>query len=270
MKNEEIKKLTDTALADLIQALEQGRSECLQEYLTTLARFHSYSWGNVLLIARQKPQATRVAGYRAWLRMKRHVKKGEKGIVILAPIVVRKKETETSEDEETRLFGFRSAYVFDISQTDGEALPEFARVQGDPGHYTERLFCFADKKGIAVEFSTDIGTASGISTGGKILLKPELPAAETFAVLVHELAHERLHHGHRRKQTSKCVRETEAEAVAFVVTHAVGLETNTAAADYIQLYQGDNTTLVESLSFIQSTAAEILNFLLPTEESVTS
>jgi hypothetical protein len=113
MKNEDIKKMTDASLAELIQALEQGKSECLQKYLTTMARFHRYSWGNILLIATQKPQATRVAGYHAWLKMNRHVKKGEKGIVIIAPMVIRKKETEPSEDDETRLFGFRCAYVFD-------------------------------------------------------------------------------------------------------------------------------------------------------------
>ena len=113
MKCEEIKKLTDTALAELIQALEQGKSECLQTYLRTMARFHRYSWGNVLLIATQTPQATCVAGYQAWLKMNRHVKKGEKGIVIIAPMATRKRETEFSEDDDTSLFGFRSAHVFD-------------------------------------------------------------------------------------------------------------------------------------------------------------
>src|SRR5262249_21465742 len=93
MKSEEIKKMTDSALTELIQALEQGKSECLQNYLSTMARFHRYSWGNVLLISMQKPQATRVAGYQTWLKMNRHVRKGERGIVIIAPMVVRKKET---------------------------------------------------------------------------------------------------------------------------------------------------------------------------------
>jgi antirestriction protein ArdC len=269
MKSEEIKKMTDSALTELIQALEQGKSECLQNYLSTMARFHCYSWGNVLLISMQKPQATRVAGYQTWLKMNRHVRKGEKGIVIIAPMVVRKKETELSEDEETRLFGFRAAYVFDVTQTDGQALPEFAQVQGDPGLFTERLFSFATKLGIAVELSEELGSASGVSTGGKILLKSTLAPADTFAVLVHELAHERLHHGDGRERTDKRVRETEAEAVAFVVSQAVGLDTNTAAADYIQLYQGDKALLVESLHFIQTTAAEILNFVLPGEERQT-
>ena len=76
--------------------------------------------------------------------------------------------------------------------------------------------------------------------------------------MVHEFAHERLHAGARGKEISKTVRETEAEAVAFVVCQGIGLDTNTAAADYIQLYSGDKATLVESLGLIQQTAAEIL------------
>jgi hypothetical protein len=82
-------------------------------------------------------------------------------------------------------------------------------------------------------------------------------------VIVHEFAHERLHRGERRAQTSKTVRETEAEAVTFVVTTSIGLDTNTAAADYIQLYNGDKNTLAESLSFIQSTATEIVRAITP-------
>jgi len=263
MKCEEIKKLTDAALTNLILALEQGKSQSLQNYLSAMARFHTYSWGNVLLIASQRPDATRVAGFHTWLKLNQHVRKGEKDIVIIAPMVIRKKESEVTEDDQTRIFGFRSAYVFDVSQTEGEPLGEFAQVQGDPGQYTGRLKAFAACRGIAIEFSAEIGSASGISLGGKIILKPDLSPAEEFSVLVHELAHERLHHGERRRETNKCVRETEAEAVAFVITQAIGLDTNTAAVDYIQLYRGDKAALVESLDFIQSAAAEILAFLSP-------
>jgi antirestriction factor ArdC-like protein len=98
MKCEEIKKLTDGALANLILALEQGKSQSLQNYLSAMARFHTYSWGNVLLNATQRPDATRVAGFHTWLKLNRHVKKGEKGIVVIAPMVIRKKEFEITED----------------------------------------------------------------------------------------------------------------------------------------------------------------------------
>ncbi len=88
-----------------------------------------------------------------------------------------------------------------------------------------------------------------------------MAAASEFSVLVHEWAHERLHRSERRGQTTKTIRETEAEAVAFVVSYAIGLDTNSAAADYIALYQGDAATLSASLQFIQSSTAEFLTAL---------
>src|SRR5262249_4281955 len=106
-------------------------------YLRVMSRFHRYSWGNCLMIFIQCPDATHVAGFHAWLKMRRFVRKGENAIVILAPMVGHKKsDSEISEDGQTRLFGFRAAHVFDVSQTDGEPLPEFATVRGDPQGYS--------------------------------------------------------------------------------------------------------------------------------------
>jgi hypothetical protein len=110
--------------------------------------------------------------------------------------------------------------------------------------------------------------AKGLSSGGKITLLPDLSAAERFATLVHETAHELLHRDDRRTQTTRTVRETEAEAVAFVVCEAVGLDTNTASADYIRLYSGDKATLAESLHFIQSTAGAILTAITAVADPV--
>ncbi len=97
-----------------------------------------------------------------------------------------------------------------------------------------------------------------MSAGGRITVRPDLEAPEKFAVLAHELAHELLHRGDRRKDTSVKVRETEAEAVAFVVTKAMGLESETRSSDYIALYRGDTDVLKESLQFIQRTASKII------------
>jgi len=248
----------------LIQQLEAGRSNALTAYLNAMSRFHNYSFGNILEIARQKPEATRVAGMYAWNQLGRRVKKGEKGIRILAPIIgVKRKPQEEAEKDFTKqnvavLVGFRNAYVFDVSQTDGAELPEHASVKGDAGENRDRLIAFVNAQGIELEFNERIAPAMGVSYGGKIVLLPGQSKAEEFSTLVHELAHEMLHKADRRTTTTKTVRETEAEAIAFVVGKAVGLQTGTASADYIQLYHGNASLLAESLEVIQKASAVIL------------
>src|SRR5438128_9333620 len=130
MKLEEIKNKTNEAVSYLVAALQSGQSDVLTQYLNAMARFHNYSFGNIMLIARQKPEATNVAGIRTWNSLGRFVKRGEKGILILAPMVGkhRKKsedaeQMEDAKQPEARLFGFRAVYVFDISQTEGKDLP---------------------------------------------------------------------------------------------------------------------------------------------------
>jgi hypothetical protein len=198
----------------------------------------------------------------------RFVKKGEKGILILAPIVRRRNTSkeQNEKDESSTAVGFRAAYVFDISQTDGQDLPEIGSVNGDPREYRERLEKFVAEQTIALEYSDEIAPARGTSAGGKITLLPGQSPAEEFTTLAHELAHEMMHHDERRNSTSKRSRETEAEAVAFVVCHAIGLETGSASQDYIQLYEGDAKLLSESLQYIQHTATRILN-AIGTEET---
>jgi len=253
----------------LIEQLEAGHSEALTNYLTAMSRFHSYSFGNVLEIARQMPTATRVAGFWTWKNLGRNVKAGQKGIRILAPIVgVRRKKDEEAQKDITKqnervLLGFRNAYVFDVSQTDGVDLPEMREVSGDPGENLERLETFLKSKGIALAYNPSIAPALGMSYGGRIVLLPGQSKAETFATLVHETAHELLHKAERRTATTKTVRETEAEAVAFVVGKAVGLVTGSASADYIHLYHGNASLLAESLEVIQQTASVVLAALEP-------
>jgi antirestriction protein ArdC len=261
MNSENIKKVTNQAIEQLITALNEGRSETLTQYLAAIGRFHRYSLRNVMLIASQKPSATHVAGFHAWHKLGRIVKKGEKGILILAPIVRRKNESaeQNETDESSTAVGFRAAYVFDISQTDGQELPTIGSVNGEPREYRERLAKFVTEQGIALEYSEDIAPARGTSAGGKITLLPGQSPAEEFATLAHELAHEMMHRDERRSSTSKRSRETEAEAVAFVVCHAIGLETGSASQDYIQLYEGDAELLTESFEHIQLAATQILN-----------
>jgi len=163
----------------LIEQLEQGHSDGLTAYLTAMGRFHNYSFGNILEIARQRPNATRVAGLYAWNQLGRKVKKGERGIRILAPVVGvrRKKDSEAEKDIRTRtqnqavLVGFRSAYVFDVAQTEGKDLPELSeRVTGNVGEYRERLVDFISAQSIQLEFKESIAPALGMSYGGRIAL----------------------------------------------------------------------------------------------------
>ena len=277
MKLEDIKNKTKDAVDYLVQSLESGHSEVLTQYLGAMARFHTYSFGNVMLIARQKPDASNVAGIRTWNSLGRFVKRGEKGILILAPMVGKKRakndDAEPTEDAKgtvSTLFGFRAVYVFDVTQTEGKELPTLTEVQGDVSGYRERLVQFVASQGIELNYSERIGPAKGLSHGGKITLLLGMQPAEEFSTLVHEIGHEMLHRGDRRTLTTKQVRETEAEAVAFVVCQSVGLRTGTASADYIQLWHGDGNLLRESLEAVQQTAAVILGGIAPEPAAATA
>ena len=263
MKAADATKMIDEALAKLAGDLEQGKSEALTRYLAVMAKFHHYSFGNIMLILSQRPDATHVAGFRTWLSMKRWVKKGEKGIVIIAPMLLKKREGEgTLEGEPERIVRFKAVYVFDYAQTDGDPLPETATTSGDPGHYLPRLQAFTQSLGIRLTNDPLPPGALGVSKGGEIRIATGLTSAREFEVLTHELAHELLHQGSDGVRQNKTVVETEAEAVAFVVCHAIGLETSTAASDYIQLFQGTKDTLAASLDRVQQTADRILKALV--------
>lgn len=142
-------------------------------------------------------------------------------------------------------------------------MPTLTEVQGDVSGYRERLVKFVAARGVTLNYSERIAPAKGLSFGGKITLLSGMQPAEEFSTLVHEIAHEMLHQGERRTLTTKPVRETEAEAVAFVVCQAVGLDNGTAAQDYIQLWHGDAKLLQESLEVVQHTAAVILGGITP-------
>jgi hypothetical protein len=167
-------------------------------------------------------------------------------------------ENGSEESAEELVLGYRTCVVFDVSQTEGKPLPSIGRVQGNARHYGERLAAYALSLGIRLEYSAAIAPARGISEGGKITLLPDLSSAEQAAVLAHELTHEFLHHQPRRAATTKTVRETEAEAVAYMVCQSIGLESGSAAQDYIQLHRGDSKLLLESLNFIRLASGRIL------------
>ena len=237
----------------------------------------NYSRGGDLWLVHLKGDCIDVA---MWNQLGRRVKKGQKGIRILAPMLGAKRKKDKEADKDTTkqnepvLVGFRAVYVFDVSQTEGAELPDLKeRVKGDVGEYRERLIDFILAQGIELEFKESIAPALGMSYGGKIAILPGQSAAEEFSTLVHEASHELLHKSSRRTATTKTVRETEAEAIAFVVSQTIGLDAGNAAADYIHLYNGDAALLAESLEVIQRTSALILSAIetpevmqVPTEE----
>src|SRR3984893_12867513 len=150
MKIEQAKQIAGKAIEELSHALEAGHSEKLKQYLAAMARFHRYSLRNIMLIASQRPDATHVAGFHAWHQLGRSVKKGEKGIMILAPMVVKQKEpppAREAPEAESRVAGFRTAYVFDVTQTDGQPLPAFAKTTGDAKDYGDKLKAIAAARG---------------------------------------------------------------------------------------------------------------------------
>jgi antirestriction protein ArdC len=228
-----------------------------------MARFHDYSWHNCMLIAFQMPDASFVAGFHRWLELGRCVRKGEKGIGILAPLAYRQnREPDAPKDEPEKVIrGFKVVHVFDVSQTEGENLPQLAGIHGDPGEWLPRLEDLIRASGITLTDEVLPMGTQGASLKGKIYIAEGLVSAERFAVLAHELAHEWMHGDDYRQQTARTVRETEAEAVAYVVCRAFGFECSTRSSDYIQLHQGSEATLAESLQRIQKTATRIIQSL---------
>jgi antirestriction protein ArdC len=264
MNSENIKKVTNQAIEQLVSALNEGHSEALTGYLIAMAKFRAYSFLNVLLILKQCPNAGRVAGYKTWQSFGRQVRKNEKGIMILAPMYRKQlgKQEQSGELEKSHhVAGFRPVYVWDEQQTAGNELPQIGSVTGDPNVYLERLEEFVRSKGLELSYSDAIAPAKGRAEKGKITLLPSESPAETFATLVHEVAHSDMHFGDRRAETDKRIRETEAESVAYVVCRAIGMNPGTASRDYIGLYGGDAKLLLASLENVQATASLILNAL---------
>ena len=260
MKREEVGDVVQRGVDELSVALAAGKSDRLKAYLVVMARFPKYSFQNCVLIWSQFSEATFVQGFHAWKKMGRSVKKGAKGIGIIAPMVYRSKdEQKTGETREKVIRGFKVVHVFDISQTEGDALPEFVRATGDPGENIAAIEKLIRSKGIQLDYEVIPGGADGVSKKGQIVVRPDLEPAETLMVLIHECTHECLHQEpDLRNETTKTIRETEAEAVAHVVGQALGLQSLEQSVDYIQLYNGDTQVLADSMDRIQKTAAHIL------------
>ena len=222
-------------------------SEDWRRALAVAARFHSYSFANTQLIWRQAEERgiapTRVAGYRAWQRLDRQVRRGERGLSILAP-VTRNVEAEDGEDER-RVVGFRAAHVFDISQTDGEPLPEVSPVlvEGELPAEWDAVSSLIREAGFSLQVadSDRLRDANGVTNyaNRSVVVCASLPGAQRFKTAVHELAHIRLHEpGSGQRPGCRGVVEVEAESVAYVVCAALEVNSSDYSLPYVAAWSG--------------------------------
>jgi len=235
---------------ELVEKLTEGIARLTssaewQHYLDFQAQFHSYSFRNVLLIAAQRHEATRVAGFRAWQRMNRFVRKGEKAIFVLAPMVYR--ATEESADDERVIRGFKYVAVFDVAQTDGEELPTVCRrLEGDdiPGAFGQ-LVGVAQSIGFTVEEAGLGGSTNGDCSHmlKRIRVESTNSPAQRLKTLVHEIAHAILHEEFEDRRLA----ELEAESTAYIVCQKIGLDTSDYSFGYVAGWAGGGDTAIAGI-----------------------
>jgi hypothetical protein len=254
----------------LLSHLEDGigaltSSEAWHDYLAFQSRFHRYSYGNVLLIAAQRADATKVAGFRSWQRVNRFVRRGEKAIWILAPMIGRAasgtRHGET-DDQERVISGFRYVPVFDVSQTVGEDLPAMChKLSGadDSGAY-DRFVAVATTIGFRVVDHRFTDTTNGDCSRAhrRIRIEAGNTPAQRVKTLVHEIAHALLH----ETVEDRALAELEAESTAYVVCRAIGMDTGDYSFGYVATWAGGGEAAMalikSSCGRIQTAAATIL------------
>ncbi len=258
---------------ELVEKLTEGilrltSSDEWQRFLNYQSVFHSYSFGNVLLIIAQCPHATRVAGFRAWQRMNRFVRKGEKALWVLAPMVYKNKESEGIDDDRV-IRGFKYVPVFDITQTDGEELPTVCNqlTGDDPCGLYLRLVAVAQSIGFRVEDAELPGSVNGDCTHSERRLRIEVTnsPAQRVKTLAHELAHAILHETFQGRGLA----ELEAESTAYVVCQSLGLDTSDYSFGYVATWSGGGEDAIAKIKAsgerIQRAAATILKSFQPEE-----
>ena len=251
-----------TAVAEL------ARSDAWLRMLRVAARFPRYSPSNVLLIAVQRSEATNVAGLRVWNSLGRRVRKGEKGIGILAPCLYKgqqdmelpqqsalRPDDATAEIGQRMLRGFRVVHVFDVSQTDGEPLPELAPslLRGPaPQRLLESLASLVERDSYSLERG-DCGGANGFTRFDErlIRIRDDVEPAQAAKTLAHEVGHVRAEHETRfmdqYRQSGACrgVVEVEAESIAFLVAASAGLDSSDYTVPYVAGWAGGNVELLK-------------------------
>jgi len=258
-------------LAQLTEGVARLTTSCeWQRFLDYQSRFHRYSFGNVLLIAAQCHEATQVAGFHAWRKMVRFVRKGEKAIFILAPMVYKNADASEGDDERV-IRGFKWVPVFDVAQTDGEELPSICnRLAGDdPAGLYAQLVAVAQSIGFTVEDAELSGSTNGDCTYDLHRIRVEVSnsPAQRVKTLAHEIAHAMLHEDVKDRRLA----ELEAESTAYVVCASLGLNSEDYSFGYVATWAGGGDEAVAGIKAscerIQKTAATILRSFDNDEEA---
>ncbi len=290
-RSEEMHSTIEQWIDELVAGVDEAQaSDEFQEWLDVQSQFHDYSYRNTLLIKRQRPEATRVAGYRTWQEeFDRHVQEGESAIWIWVPIITKQcpvcenspsyhEESDCEYDEtppedwSEGLVGFKPAPVFDLSQTEGEPLPKLDReATGDPGDLVSRLTNAADELDVTIrvvpQAEWTYGAARGVCEQLSLIdaqpiveVRDRANEADLARTLVHEYAHALLHFD-VDDDTERSKREVEAEAVVYVVGRYCGLDTS-GSAFYLAAWESDDPEVVrDRLDRISRTARELIEVL---------
>ena len=236
--------------------------------LAVAARFHSYSIRNIMLIEMQRPEATRVAGYTAWQKLGRQVRKGETGIKILAPCTYRDPKDATDDTTKRTLRGFRITTVFDVAQTEGEELAEIrpTLLEGDePVGLWGALAAQVAANGYTLERG-DTRPANGVTAFGPriVTIDERLEPAQAAKTLAHELGH--IVCGHEdRLTTNRSMLEVEAESVAYIVCAAAGLTSDDYTFPYVAGWSGGDLALITATGVKVIAAASTIIDKMTTE-----
>jgi antirestriction protein ArdC len=244
-------------LVSAVESLVNG--EDWQKMLSVASRFHHYSANNVFMILRQRPDATRVAGYRTWQSLGRQVRKGERGLVILAPCrYTREVERDDGTTEKvSAVRGFTTTHVFDVSQTDGDPLPDCGPSLLE-GSGVAGLWDLLAGQVKAAGFTLERGDCAGANgrtdmTVRTVRVRDDVSEAQATKTLIHELAHVLLHQDIATYFTCRGRCEVEAESVAYLVCQSVGLVSDGYSFPYIAEWSEGKSEV------IQSTAARVLD-----------
>lgn len=261
-----------TDVKEITKKLEEGvkgvfNSTNYRAYLAFMSKFHTYSINNSLLIWLQNPEATLVAGYQTWLKkFKRQVRKGEKGIYILAPMPRHftktvKNEFGDLEEVEVKYTAYKATTVFDISQTDGGEIPEICKeLSGDVEGYDDLFKRLTEISPVPVEFEDIQSGAHGyFSHAEKVIrLKTGMSQMQTIKTLIHEISHAVLHdrESGEEKDADRRTKEVQAESVAFAVCSMLGLDTADYSFEYVANWSAGKEAkeLTASMEVIRKTA----------------